>query len=722
MLHSLHTGPQEDGSYSELQEKSVVENNQRTILMRGTSEASVITAWINNLQALAEAQPLGIPMNFSSDPRNKATDIETSVGTTEYGACWPTNLAIGATFNPDYAFLAGQTEAVEYRASGINIALGPQVDLATDPRWRRFSGTWGENSSLTSDMAVNYVSALQSTWDSVGLDAEDLGWGADSAIAMVKHFPGDGAGEAGRESHQNNGKYCVYPGHNMEEHYSVFASVFNLDTKTESAAAVMPSYSIAYDENGPIGEAVASGYSTYKLQDLLRDKLEFDGVVCTDWCITQDYWTPWGVENLTLPERYVKALEAGTMQFGGDDYLAPLMDAYEIGAIANTQREEEASFIRPEKEASDGHEMYDEIYYGNAEKILYNMFITGVFENPYVTAERAAAVMTDREAAELAYEAQLDSVILLKNDGNVLGEAGEEKKTVYMPMIINTSSEDVITDSSAAHENADWSHVGFEDMTFSGAISYSFDWDLANEYFNVVTDEIREGADLSQLTEEDIIRRSDFTGVDFALVEADAPCFMGRGYDASRVDLDNSDGVIDNGYYPISLIYEDYTADPDVVREKPIAVDPNEEVEWIAAGGEAGKSRYYGGKTTEGDTTALDLILSTKENIGDLPLVLYVSASNPFCLYEFEEQTDAIVLGLGVSARAVLDNISGNHEFCGLLPMQLPASMDTVETQFEDVPFDMECHVDTCGNVYDFAYGLNWSGKIEDERVAKYTK
>ena len=102
-------------------------------------------------------------------------------------------------------------------------------------------------------MAKAYVEALQSTWDKVGTDAQDQGWGKDSVIGMVKHFPGDGMGEAGRESHRNSGKYAVYPGNNMAEHYSVFESVFHLDTLTESAKAVMPSYSVAYDEDGPIG-------------------------------------------------------------------------------------------------------------------------------------------------------------------------------------------------------------------------------------------------------------------------------------------------------------------------------------------------------------------------------------------------------------------------------------------------------------------------------------
>ena len=62
--------------------------------------------------------------------------------------------------------------------------------------------------------------------------------------------------------------------------------------------------------------------------------------------------------------------------------------------------------------------------------------------------------------------------------------------------------------------------------------------------------------------------------------------------------------------------------------------------------------------------------------------------------------------------------------FCedGITGFQMPANMKTVEKQFEDVAHDMECHMDTEGNIYDFAFGLNWSGIICDERTKKYRK
>ena len=157
------------------------------------------------------------------------------------------------------------------------------------------------------------------------------------------------------------------------------------------------------------------------------------------------------------------------------------------------------------------------------------------------------------------------------------------------------------------------------------------------------------------------------------------------------------------------------------MREYPIGVDPEEEVTWIEAGGERGRSRYYGGKTTTADNIAdLELMQTTRKTIGDLPMVVYVTATNPFCLHEFEEISDAILVGFGVSSNAAMEVISGRYEPNGLLPIQMPADMETVETQLEDVAGDMECYVDSEGNRYDFAYGMNWSGVIEDSRTQQY--
>jgi beta-glucosidase len=76
----------------------------------------------------------------------------------------------------------------------------------------------------------------------------------------------------------------------------------------------------------------------------------------------------------------------------------------------------------------------------------------------------------------------------------------------------------------------------------------------------------------------------------------------------------------------------------------------------------------------------------------------------------------------GVQDQAILEILAGKFEPRALLPMQMPASMKTVELQKEDLAFDMECHVDSEGHKYDFGYGLNWKGVIADERTRKFFK
>jgi len=134
-------------------------------------------------------------------------------------------------------------------------------------------------------------------------------------------------------------------------------------------------------------------------------------------------------------------------------------------------------------------------------------------------------------------------------------------------------------------------------------------------------------------------------------------------------------------------------------------------------------NRSYKGKSiTTSNEKDLDVILQTRKKMGSKPIIVIMHASNPAVVAEFEKQADGIFVHFGVQDQALMDLISGVAEPSGLLPIQLPANMETVETQMEDVPHDMEVHVDTEGNAYNFAFGLSWSGVIRDERTQKYGK
>ena len=127
---------------------------------------------------------------------------------------------------------------------GITTALSPQIDLATEPRWMHFADTFGEHTQMPVDMTKAYCDGFQTT------DGTEDGWGTDSVNTMVKHFPGGGSGEGGRDAHYGYGKYAVYPGDNFDEHLKPFTNgAFALNGKTGKASAVMPYYTISTDND-----------------------------------------------------------------------------------------------------------------------------------------------------------------------------------------------------------------------------------------------------------------------------------------------------------------------------------------------------------------------------------------------------------------------------------------------------------------------------------------
>jgi beta-glucosidase len=176
------------------------------------------------------------------------------------------------------------------------------------------------------------------------------------------------------------------------------------------------------------------------------------------------------------------------------------------------------------------------------------------------------------------------------------------------------------------------------------------------------------------------------------------------GYD--RKDLEEGG----NGYVPISLQYAPYTASE--------ARDPS------LAGGSPFESftnrTYRNKKVSTRNSPDLELVEETRRKMGEKPVIVVVEVSKPMVFSEIEPISDGVLIHMGVQDQALLDIVSGNSEPSALLPFQMPAHMAAVERQFEDVPRDMECHIDTEGNVYDFGYGLNWTGVISDRRLEAY--
>ena len=644
------------------QKKFLSEDNLRHVLLTRYDSTAVAVRWNNNMQAFVEGLAHGIPCNNSSDPRHNGADsnAEYNAGAGGDISLWPTSMGMAATFDPELMFEFGLIAAQEYRALGLATALSPQVDLATEPRWNRFHATMSEDPVLAADMARAYCDGFQTSYGDDVLEKGGLfgkpaqGWGLQSVNAMVKHWPGGGPCEGGRDAHLGFGKFAVYPGENFEMHKVPFTEgAFKLKEGTKMASAVMPYYTICFDQTG---ENVANGFNREIITDMLREDAGYDGVVCTDWAITQTYehtslhWgKPWGVEHLNEAERHYKVIMAGCDQFGGNNDKLPVLEAYEMGV-----KEHGEEWMRNRMEQS-------------ARRLLLNIFRVGLFENPYLDEDESESIVGCPAFMDKGYEAQVKSVVMLKNKDGILPLKDFSDLKVFVP------------------EQYRPAIVDFWKTTYDEVHNDPIETALVEKYF---------GSRVSTAEEADI-----------AIVFIDSPD-GGFGYNGEAYDKGEFP------YEPISLQYSDYTAE--YAREHSIAGgDPYEDFT---------DRGYKGRSTTTRNVTDMIAVQEAKRIMGDKPVIIIATLINPFVMSEIEPYADAIFLTFYTQNQIIMEFMTGKAEPSGLLPLQLPADMRTVEEQFEDVPLDMRCYVDSEGNTYDFAFGLNWSGVIDDERVKKYKK
>ena len=665
MLFSSHERSPADG-LTDAQKTYLSESNLRNVLNAAGSDAAATVPWVNAMQAYVETLATDdapyVPVNFSSDPRSTAG----SAGYNSSGvdiSRWPSSLGLAATFNAEHTENFAEMASAEYRALGITTALSPQIDLATEPRWLRVGDTFGEDADQNTELAAEYVNGFQ------GTGGEDT-WGAESVNAMIKHWAGDGPGEGGRESHTEAGKYGVYPGDNLDEHTEAFLG-------SPNAAAVMTAYSIALDANGEplFGDRVGTAYDDGRMA-VLREDNNYDGVVVTDWGVMTGANDPeafiamaWGAEDLTPAERYLEVLSTGHDMFGGVNDATFLLEAAELW-----QQKFEAGELDEDAEAR---------FQESGARILTMFFNPGLYENAFLDLEESKAVLASDDKVEAGYAAQLDSVVMLKNDGETItaSEAADwSDKTVYIPHTYNLGLAGAFGPATLTE---------YPTLTL----------EVAEEIFGtVLTDTVELDADGNVVSQT----APDLSDVDLVLVGMDSPDNGGTFTNAGR-DAETGD------FYPLSLQYRPYTADGENVRQVSISGD-------ILPDGTQ-QNRSYFGKTShilnEADLDAFERAITAIEATGkDIPVITVLKAANPVIPAEFESRSDAIVVGFGTNDQALIEVALGLHEAKGRLPIQFPANMDTVEAQFEDVAKDMTPYTDSLGNSYDYGFGLNFSGLI----------
>jgi beta-glucosidase len=357
--------------------KVIKEFHHRHFILRASESASITAEWANKLQALCESEPLGIPAIIASNPRNNITTnatLGTSVGTTVFTS-WPGELGLSAMRDLKLTKEFADCSRQEWLAVGLRKGYMYMADLATEPRWSRVNGTFGENAEWVAKMIREVV---------LGFQGKKLN---PSSVALTtKHFPGGGSGKGGQDSHFDWGKAEIYPGGMFNNNLIPFKAAIEAGT-----SAIMPYYSLP---SGTKYEEVGYSYNKGVIQDILRTQFGFKGIINSDTGPIDNM--PWGVEKLTIPERYQKALEAGVNIFSGITDPSVLLEVAKSGKVDMALMDN--SVLR----------------------LLNEKFELGLFENPYVDAVAAEKIVNNAGFREKADIAMRKSIVLLRNNNGAL--------------------------------------------------------------------------------------------------------------------------------------------------------------------------------------------------------------------------------------------------------------------------------------------------------------
>ena len=352
-------------------ESLILEKHISHFNLYGSPNPLELAEKLNFLQSISEKTRLGIPLTISSDPIH---EVPRGGGIAAFSlkgfSKWPSQLGFASIRDPKIIKEFSEIASKEYLAVGIRTALHPMSDLATDPRWARNFGTFGSNADLSSDLTKAYMEGFQGNV----IDNE-------SVLTMVKHFPGGGPQEDGLDPHLYSGRNQVYPGDNFDYHLKPFKAAIDNGLKV-----IMPYYGIPVDQTR---ENVAMAYNKDILTNLLRKKMGFEGVICTDWGIISG--RHWGVDELSIKERYKKSILAGVDQYGGESSPEYIINLVREGVISEERID------------------------CSVKKILINKFELGLFDNPFVDESNVDTVVGIESHVVKGLEAQRKSIVLLNN-------------------------------------------------------------------------------------------------------------------------------------------------------------------------------------------------------------------------------------------------------------------------------------------------------------------
>ena len=391
-----------------LTESEIINQHINHFNLYGNPKPERLAKRLNSLQKIASRSRLGIPVTISSDPIH---EVPNGGGVASFSldgfSKWPSQLGLAASQNPSLVKQFAEIAREEYLAVGIRTALHPMADLATEPRWARNFGTFGSDNVLSSKLTMAYMDGFQGeTIDS------------QSVMTMVKHFPGGGPQENGLDPHLFSGRNQIYPGNMFDYHVKPFIDAIN-----NNLAVIMPYYGITVNQTS---ENVAIGFNKDLLTTLLRNELGYKGVICSDWGIING--RHWGVGDLSIEERYIKAIDAGIDQFGGEKDTEVVIELVKKGLMPLSRID------------------------ASVKRILKNKFDLGLFDNPYVEVDQVKSRVNTERNIKLGKEAQKQSMVLLKNDStlplekniNIFVDGFNAKSIVHGNVVSDIKNADVI--------------------------------------------------------------------------------------------------------------------------------------------------------------------------------------------------------------------------------------------------------------------------------------
>lgn len=381
----------------------------RHIIVRENATAGELAKWVNAMQEVCEGTRLGIPCIVACNSKNESADIRYSAREeSNKFTTFPGTLGLAATRDMDLVDRFAQIVHDEFYAANIRKGYMYMADCATDPRWFRTYGTFGEHPELISEIVPRIIKGVQ------GKELDEHG------VAMTtKHFPGGGARENGFDPHYAEGKYNCYatPGSMEAYHLPAFKAAIAAGT-----SAIMPYYAIpsnkksSFPQNGVdrFDEEIAFAYNEQFINGFLRGELGFEGIVNSDTGVLSGM--AWGAEEYSPAGRAGRVLKAGTDMVSGEADPAPFLEAIQKGFA--------------DKETVDRAVC----------RLLTEFFKLGLFENPYADETDADAVVNTEASRAVAYKAHQESVVLLKNENETLPLTAEKLagKKVYVEMLMRT--------------------------------------------------------------------------------------------------------------------------------------------------------------------------------------------------------------------------------------------------------------------------------------------